>query len=160
MSSSLIILDRLLEQAGISESKEHVLEQASYAVSDVQKRLLVKFEELVAELSGELGNPEFNASTDNQPEGGKNPMPAWVIGGKAQDASQKVLRMSYWKRDGGISYILLRMEMDAKDRPKYYDLVLGARRRSKSGEKVKIGRLRNTDTSFVGWLKRVFSLKK
>jgi hypothetical protein len=159
MSSTLTILDRLLDQAGISESKEHVLEQASYAVSDVQKRLLEKFEQVVTELSDELGQPEFNASTEVQ-EGGKNPMPGWVMGGKAADASQKVLRLSYWKRETGISYVILRTELDAKDRPKYYDLVLGARRRSNKGEKVQIGRLRNTDTSFVGWIKRILTFKK
>lgn len=159
MGSTVVILDRLLDQAGTSESKEHVLEQASYAVSDVHQRLLSNFEALVEEISTDLGTPEFNASTDG---GGdkSNPMPSWVMGGKqAADTSKKVLRLSYWKRDSGISYVVLRMELDSKDRPKYYDLVLGARRRTK-GEPVKIDRLRHTDTSFVGWLKRMFAGNK
>jgi hypothetical protein len=87
-------------------------------------------------------------------------MPSWVMGGKAAaDSTSKVLRLSYWKREAGISYVILRMELDSKDRPKYYDLVLGARRRTK-GEPVKIGKLRNTDTSFIGWLKRLVSPNK
>jgi hypothetical protein len=158
MGSALVILDRLLDQASVSESKEHVLEQASYAVSDVQQRLLTNFEGLVQEISGDLGQPEFNASTDSQER--SNPMPSWVMGGKAAaDSTSKVLRLSYWKREAGISYVILRMELDSKDRPKYYDLVLGARRRTK-GEPVKIGKLRNTDTSFIGWLKRLVSPNK
>jgi hypothetical protein len=159
MGSAVVILDRLLDQADISQSKEHVLEQASYAVSDVQHRLLNSFEGLVEEISSELGKPEFNASTDDSTQEKQNPMPSWVMGGKAADSSRKVLRLSYWKREGGISYVILRMELDSKDRPKYYDLVLGARRRTK-GEPVKIGKLRNTDTSFVGWIKRLISGQK
>lgn len=156
-SSTLIILDRLLDQSGISETKEHVLEQASYAVDNVQQRLLGKFEQLVKEISEEIGSPEFNASTESQD--GKNPMPSWVTGGKANDSSQKVLRLSYWKREIGISYVILRIELDSKDRPKYYDLVLGARRRVKN-EPIKIAKLRSTDTSFFGWLKRLLTFKK
>jgi len=156
MGSSVVILDRLLDQAEISQSKEHVLEQASYAVADVQHRLLNNFEGLVEEISSELGKPEFNASTDDGSQEKSNPMPGWVMGGKATDSSQKVLRLCYWKREGGISYVILRMELDSKDRPKYYDLVLGARRRTK-GEPVKIGKLRQTDTSFMGWIKRLIS---
>lgn len=156
-SSALIILDRLLEQSGISDSKEHVLEQASYAIDNVQQRMLSKFEGLVQEIGNELGIPEFNASTDGSE--GKNPMPAWVTGSKVQDSSQKVLRISYWKRENGISYVILRTELDSKDRPKYYDLVLGARRRTKT-EPIKIGKLRTTDTSFLGWIKRLISGQK
>lgn len=158
-SSTLTILDRLLDQANSLESREHVLEQASYAVKDVQQRLLGKFESLVEEISQELGHPpEFNASTESQE--GRNPMPGWVMGGsKASDATQKVLRLSYWKREQGISYVLLRTELDSKDRPKYYDLVLGARRRSK-GEPIKVTKLRSADTSFMGMVKRFFTFKK
>lgn len=158
MSSAVLILNRLMEQAGISDNKEHLLEQASYAVDNVHQRLLRNFEEYVQEISAELGHtPEFNASTDN--EDGKNPMPAWVTGAKVQDATQKVLRLSYWKRENGISYILLRIELDSKDRPKYYDLVLGARRRTKT-EPIKIGKLRNTDPTFIGWVKRLLTFNK
>jgi hypothetical protein len=156
MGSTVVILDRLLEQSSTQESKEHVLEQASYAVSDVQARLMGNFEGLVEEISNELGKPEFNASTVSEER--SNPMPSWVLGNKANDASKKVLRLSYWKRDGGISYVILRMEVDSKDRPKYYDLVLGARRRTKT-DTVQIGKLRATDTSFLGWIKRMFAAK-
>jgi hypothetical protein len=156
MGSTTVILDRLMEQAGTSESKEHVLEQASYAVDNVQQRLLTNFESLVAEIATDLGTPEFNASTESAGDK-SNPMPSWVMGGKqAADTSKKILRLSYWKRDTGISYVVLRMELDSKDRPKYYDLVLGARRRTK-GEPVKITKLRNTDTSFMGWIKRMLA---
>ena len=74
MGSSVVILDRLLDQAEISQSKEHVLEQASYAVADVQHRLLNNFEGLVEEISSELGKPEFNASTDDGSQEKSNPM--------------------------------------------------------------------------------------
>lgn len=158
MGSTLVILDRLLDQAGTSESKEHVLEQASYAVNNVQQRLLGNFETLVEEISSDLGKPEFNASTVDSEEK-SNPMPSWVVGSKANDASKKILRLSYWKRESGISYVILRMEVDSKDRPKYYDLVLGARRRTKS-DTGKITKMRSTDTSFLGWVKRMLTTKK
>jgi hypothetical protein len=159
MGSTIVILDRLLDQAGTSESKEHVLEQASYAVDNVQQRLLGNFEGLVEEITTELGKPEFNASTVATGEEKANPMPSWVVGAKANDASKKILRLSYWKRDSGISYVILRMEVDSKDRPKYYDLVLGARRRTKS-DTGAITKMRSTDTSFLGWVKRMFAGKK
>jgi hypothetical protein len=154
--STLTILDRLLDQSSTTESKEHVIEQAHYAVDNVQERLVKTFDKLVEEISADLGAPEFNASTDPT-EGQKHPLPAWVMGGnKAADSTSKVLRLSYWKRETGVSYLLIRQELDSKDRPKYYDVVLGGRRRNRT-DTSKIGRLRQTDASFLGWIKRLFS---
>lgn len=158
--SIFVILDRLLEQSSTSESKEHVLEQAHYAMDNVQHRLLNKFDDLVGEISTNLGNPEFNASTEAQDGEKQSPMPAWVMGGKqAADRSCKIMRLSYWRREGGISYLLLRQELDSKDRPKYYDIVLGGRRRTRTNT-TQMSKLRHTDASFLGWMKRLFSSKK
>lgn len=154
MSSLVTVLDRLLEQAAVSENKEHVLEQASYAVDNVHQRLLGKYDTVIEEITSALGTPELNVSTDN-PEI-KNPMPSWVTGSKHGDAAQKVLRLSYWKREFGISYVILRTELDSRDRIKSYDIVLGARRRNKS-ETAKIAKMRNTDPTFMGWVKRMLS---
>jgi hypothetical protein len=155
--STLTLLDKLLDQASTTESKEHVLEQMHYAMD--QSRLFTRFEELVGEISGTLGSPEFNANTDAG-EGKKNPMPAWVMGGKqAKDSTVKVMRLSYWKRDGGISYLLLRQELDHKDRPKYFDLVLGGRKRTKTNT-VQMTKLRHTDSSIIGWIRRMLTPKK
>jgi hypothetical protein len=152
--SSVILLDRLLEQSTTSESKEHVLEQAHYAVDNVQQKMLGKFDDLVAEITAELGPPEFNASIEG--DASKNPMPSWILGGKQMsDATTKILRLSYWKRESGISYLLLRMELDSRDRPKYYDLVLGGRRRTKTAS-VKMDKLRHTDVTFMARLKAMF----
>jgi hypothetical protein len=154
LMSSITLLDRLLEQSTTSESKEHVLEQAHYAVDNVQQKMLGKFDELVADIATELGNPEFNASTEG--DASKNPMPSWVLGGKQMsDATVKILRLAYWKRESGVSYVLLRMELDSRDRPKYYDLVLGGRRRTKTTT-VKMDKLRHTDVSFMARLKAMF----
>jgi hypothetical protein len=155
-SSNVTLLDRLLEGSTTSECKEHVIEQASYAVNDVQQRLMVRFEEIVADIASEFGNPEFNAST----QGGesKNPMPSWITGSRQAEIASKVLRLSYWKREQGVSYIILRMELDAKDRPTYYDLVLGGRRRHKT-DTPQMSSLRNKDMSFFGWLKRLVGIK-
>lgn len=158
MSAFITILDRLLEQSSTTESKEHVLEQASYAVDNVQQRLLTKFEEIVADVVGAIGQPEFNASTEVQ-EGSRNPMPSWVIGSKGADASKKVVRLCYWRRDGGISFLLMRIELDSRDRPTYYDLVLGGRRRTRT-DSAKITAMRQADTSFIGWVKRLLSTKQ
>ena len=157
--SIVTILDRLLEQSTHSESQEHVLEQAHYASQNVEERLLTRFDEMVGDISNALGNPEFNASTDAE-DGKQNPMPAWVMGGKqAADSTRKIMRLCYWRREGGVSYLLLRKELDSKDRPKYYDLVLGGRRRNRT-DSAKITSMRNTDMSFMGWVKRVLAFKK
>src|SRR5437762_3546845 len=103
MSSTVALLDKLLGDAGNLECKEHVIEQASYAVKDVKHKLLARFDEMVAEIAGHLGNPEFNANTESG-EQGKNPMPAWVTGTMQADIARRVLRLSYWKREHGISY--------------------------------------------------------
>ncbi len=157
MSTPTTILDRLLEEAPNTTCREHVLEQASYAVDNVQQRFLGKFDTLISEISNDWGQPEFNASTSATDEG-KSPIPSWVTGSRQGESAQKVLRLSYWKRTNGISYVLLRLELDSKDRPNYYDLVLGARRKNKA-ESVRVDKLRNTDTSFVGWLKRLVGIK-
>lgn len=157
MTTHTTILDRLLDEAPNTTCREHVLEQASYAVDNVQQKFVGKFEALVSEISTDWGQPEFNASTSSTEEG-KNPIPAWVTGSRQGESAQKVLRLSYWKRANGISYVLLRLELDSKDRPNYYDLVLGARRKNRT-EAVKVDKLRNTDPSFVGWLKRLVGIK-
>jgi hypothetical protein len=152
----ITVLDRLLAQAENSECQEHLIEQAHYAVDKVHQKFLTRYESLVEEISGSLGVPEYNASTDGEER--KNPMPKWVTGTRLGEASSKVLRLCYWKREGGISYLLLRMELDSKDRPTYYDLVLGARRKQKA-DMPKMDKLRTADTSFVGWVKRVLGVK-
>lgn len=160
MGGMVIVLDRLLAQADTNnESVEHVIEQAHYAVEDVHKKFLVRFEQLIEEISESLGPPEYNASTNADDGGTKNPMPKWVTGSRHGEAASKVLRLCYWKREEGISYLILRMQMDSKDRPTYYDLVLGARRRVR-GQPVRVDKMRNhDDTSFVGWIKRILASK-
>lgn len=166
MSMPITVFDRLqkeTEAAATTECREHVIEQASYAVSDVQQRFLGKFDTLVSEISEKWGPPEFNARTDasgaEDSDEKRHPMPAWVTGTRLGESAQKVLRLSYWRREGNISYVLLRIELDAKDRPNYYDLVLGARRRHKT-EAVKVDKLRRTDTSVWAWLGRKLGLIK
>jgi hypothetical protein len=158
MSSMVMVLDRLLSGAEPNATQEHLMEQAHYAVDNVEMKFLQRFEALVSEISEELGPPEYNASTTGGEER-SNPMPKWVTGTNKGDASHKFLRLCYWKREIGISYLLVRMELDTKDRPKYYDLVLGGRRKIRS-DSPKMDRLRNQDTSFVGWIKRMITTKK
>ena len=158
--SNLIILDRLLEQSSTSESKEHVLEQAHYAMDNVEQRMLTRYDDLVTEISGILGAPDYNANTEDG-EGSKNPLPGWVMGGKqAQNATVKVMRLSYWRRENGISYLLLRREVDSKDRPKYFDVVLGGRKRSSKGPSQSMTKLRTVDSSLLGWIKRLVTGNK
>jgi hypothetical protein len=157
MGGMVTVLDRLLAQAETSECQEHLIEQAHYAMENVQQKCLSRFESIVAEISETLGMPEFNASTEGE-ESKKHPMPKWVTGSRLGEASSKVLRLCYWKRDTGISYLLLRMQLDSKDRPTYYDLVLGGRRKVKA-DMPKMDKLRTTDTTFVGWVKRLIGAK-
>lgn len=158
MSSSLTILDRLLLQAESSECREHVLEQASYAVADVQQRLLQKFETLAEELSLALGPPEFTLSGNRQAgtDSHQSPLPSWITGSRKGENARQILRFSYWKRQDGLSYIMLIVELDSKDRPNYYDIVLGGKRRRR-GEPLKLDKLRQDDGGFLSWLRRLFS---
>ncbi len=145
-----------MEQAATSECEEHVMEQAHYAVENVSEKSLQRFEALVDEISSALGRPEYNASTDSQDKDCKNPMPKWVTGTRHGESSRKIMRLSYWKRENGISYVMLRQELDSKDRPKYFDLVVGARKRVRSATP-KVDKARYQDTSIMGWIKRLFS---
>ena len=117
-------------------------------------------DDLVREVSDQWGAPEFNARTDSEDEEEKkHPIPSWVTGSRKGELSEKILRLSYWRREGNISYVLLRVELDSKDRPNYYNLVLGARKRHKT-EAVKVTKLRNTGTSFWSWIGRKIGLVK
>jgi hypothetical protein len=151
--SHLSLLDRLLDQSSISESKEHVLEQMHYALDKVDQKALARYDELVASISNDIGAPEFNASL-GLTEGSKVPVPAWVINSKKPtSASHKMMRLCYWRRETGVSFLVLRQELDSKDRLKYYDLVIGGRKRTRTNTN-ELKNLRKTDSSFVGWIKR------
>ena len=155
--SMITVLDRLLQQAEINECQEHLIEQAHYAVDNVETKFLARFEELVGEISQSLGQPEFNASFDGSEN--KNPVPKWVTSLRRGEVSTKVLRLCYWRREGGMSYVVMRIELDSRDRPKYYDLVLGSRKKTRT-EPMKMDKLRYEDNSFMGWLKRKLPGKK
>jgi len=163
MSTALLVFDRLMKEAeasGSTDCREHILEQAHWGVADVQQRMLRTFDQLVQEITQDWGVPEFNARTDQESEDEKkHPMPSWVTGSRKGESSEKILRLSYWRREGNVNYVLLRIELDSKDRPNYYNLVLGARKRHKT-ETVKVDKLRNTSTSFWSWIGRKIGLVK
>jgi hypothetical protein len=143
--SSVVILEKLLADDTV-KSKEHVIETASRHASDVDKRFEGSFDTIVREITAAWGEPEFNShirkESKEQTESGEEKknlgtiVPPWCQGAPRNGGIPKALRLAHWRRPEGVSYIVLRTEMDKeKDRPLYYDLVLGARRRKPEVER-------------------------
>jgi hypothetical protein len=131
------LLDTLLEEASEAGMvKEHTLEQAHYASLNVEQVMAEKFDALVKQLETEWGSaPEQNIQCQRE-DGRKAPLPKWLQQAANVAGSCKLMRVAFWKRGVGFSYVLLRAELDSKDRPNYYMLVLGSRRRQSEGARV------------------------
>ena len=131
------LMDTLLEEADQAGMvKEHTLEQAHYASLNVEQVMGDKFDELVKSISGEWGStPEQNILCQRE-DGRKAPLPKWLHDAANVAGSSKMIKVAYWKRGAGYSFVMLRTELDSKDRPKYYNLVLGSRRRQSEGARV------------------------
>ncbi|MBY0357233.1 MAG: hypothetical protein K2W82_04460 [Candidatus Obscuribacterales bacterium] len=123
------LLDHLLEQSDQSGScQEHILEQCHYASQNVEQVMGEKFNQLVAEIENDLGNPQQNLQVF-QEDGKKVPLPKWLQEALNVAGASRLLKVAYWKRETGYSYIMLKIDLDSRDRPNYYNLVLGSRRR-------------------------------
>ncbi len=150
MTSAIAILERLLENRS-ENSKEHILETASPRLTDVENRMDHSFDALVKEISTIFGVPDFANSKLTGQEKVQNILPKWSEGTARNGGVLKTMRLSYWKRDEETFYIALRTECDTRnDRNLYYDLVLGARRRT-PGSTPKVEKLRNAKEH---WLSR------
>lgn len=115
--------------------KEHTLEQAHYASSNVESVMSQKFDALVQQVSADWGNPEQNIKTERE-DGRKVPMPKWLHDAANVAGSTKLVQVAFWKRGAGYCFVMVRIELDSKDRPNYYNLVLGSRRRQTEGARV------------------------
>lgn len=136
----MALMDQLLvqaEQAG--SSQEHMLEQAHYASLNVEEVMGKKFDDLIALVQADWGTPEQNIQV-NRADGKKVPLPKWLHDSMNVAGSNKLLNVAYWRRGEGYCYVMLRVELDSKDRPNYYDLLIGSRRRIASS--VKVDKLR------------------
>lgn len=137
-----ILLDTLLEEADQAGMvKEHTLEQAHYASLNVEQVMGEKFDKLVSQISGEWSlSPEQNIIVQRE-DGRKAPLPKWLHDAANVAGSTKLIKVAFWKKGAGYSFVMLRVELDSKDRPNYYNLVLGSRRRQSEG--VRVEKLRN-----------------
>lgn len=133
------LLETLLEEADQAGMvKEHTLEQAHYASLNVEQVMSDKFENMVRSIEGEWSaGPEQNIIVQRE-DGRKTPLPKWLHEAANVAGSTKLLRVAYWKRGAGYSFVMLRVDLDSKDRPNYYNLVLGSRRRQSEGARVDI----------------------
>jgi hypothetical protein len=126
--STLTILERLLKDAEEGgDVREHVVESASYAVQNVDQKFSSQFEQVVQEISSKCGRPSFGdgAGSDGV---SKIPPPSYVAPQRAPNQAHRVLKTSYWKEGGNITYVQLRFEMDNKQRPRNYEILLGAKK--------------------------------
>lgn len=144
-------MDCLLDDPKLN-SREHVLETASYHVSNVKEQFSNQFERLVTEISSTWGHPVFTCTLDDEK---KIAPPKWSIGEARDGGVPRTLKLTYWKRDGRIDYIALRTEIDEeKERNLYYEIVIGARRRT--GDSVKIEAIRHSKPTFWGTIRSWF----
>ncbi len=151
MESAAVVtlMDKLLleaDQAGMS--REHTLEQAHYASYNVQETMTKRFLDLVGQVETQLGTPEQRIEFDRE-DGKKSPIPKWLQECVRKTSSDKVMRVAFWRRDEGYSYICLKMELDSKDRPNYYNLVLGSRR--KISQKINVESMRKQKPWWAFW---------
>jgi hypothetical protein len=147
MHSAVAILERLLDSD--ATQKEHTLETFSPHLGDLQTRMGDTFDKLIGELSAVFGQPDFssNPGTDKV----RQSMPGWSAGSAKNGGALQTLRLTYWKRPDSLYYIALRTEIHPqKEKPMYYDLVLGAKRRKEEiRESVNVDKLRNTKQHWI-----------
>ena len=131
------LMDTLLEEAAEAGMvKEHTLEQAHYASLNVEQVMGEKFDSLVKQIEGEWGAaPDQNVLCVRE-DGRKAPLPKWLQDAANEAGSKKLFRVAFWKRPSGYSFLMMRADLDSKDRPNYYNLVLGSRRRQSEGARI------------------------
>lgn len=126
--STMLILERLLQDAEEGgDSREHVVESASYAVQNVDQKFQNQFDQVVQEISSKCGRPSFGDGA-GQDGVSKIPPPNWLAPQKPANQAHRVLKTTYWKEGGNVTYVQLRFEMDSKQRPKTYEILLGAKK--------------------------------
>jgi hypothetical protein len=144
------LMDKLLleaDQAGMS--REHVLEQSHYASHNVEEVMAKRFTEVVAQVEAEIGAPEQTIQVDRE-DGKHVPIPQWLQETVKKSSAVKMRRVAFWKRGEGYSYVALKVELDSKDRPNYYNLVLGSRR--KLSTKINVDTMRKKKDWWSGLL--------
>lgn len=146
MSKTVTLMEALLQDPTVSV-REHVVESASPHVSNVKQTFEKQYETLVSEIGKEWGYPIFNSTFDD-PENPKAIAPSWSLGSPKDGGESKTLKLSYWKRENIINYILLRTEVDPdkNNRPLYYEIVIGGKRRISDGH-AKVESLRQAKPS-------------
>jgi hypothetical protein len=131
------LMSTLLEEASEAGMvREHTLEQAHYASLNVEQVMAEKFDALVKQVETEWGAPPEQNIIVQREDGRKAPLPKWLHEAANVAGACKLMKVAYWKRGEGFCYTLLRAELDSKDRPKYFMLVLGSRRRQSQGARV------------------------
>ncbi len=150
MGVAVNLMDKLLleaDKAGMS--REHVLEQAHYASYNVQESMLKRFVEVVGQVEAELGKPEQQIELERE-DGKRTQIPKCLQDTAKKTSSEKLLRVAFWRRDDGYNYVCLKVELDSRDRPNYYNLVLGARR--KISQKINVESMRKKQPWWAFWL--------
>lgn len=155
MSKTVTLMEALLKDPSVSV-REHVVESASPHVSNVKQTFEGKFESLVSEIGKEWGHPIFNSTFDD-PDNPKAVAPSWSVGNPKDGGEAKTLKLSYWKRDNIINYILLRTEVDPQknNKPLYYEIVIGGKRRISEGN-IKVDGLRQQKPTIWGTIRSWF----
>lgn len=157
MPGAIAVLEKLLDDPE-TQVKEHVLETASPHIANAQARFEERFDSIVNEISTIWGEPSFNShlnweghpsvtDRDSQEEQTDSKrlstvVPKWCVGTARSGGQPKTLRMASWSKPDSLKYVCMRTEIDPrKDRPLYYDIVLGAKRKnqevSRGSEKLR-----------------------
>lgn len=159
--STLVLLERLLKDAPEGgDSREHVVDSASYAVQSVEEKFSQQFDQVVKEISSTQGKPTFGdgAGVDGV---SKIPPPNWLNPQKSANQHHRVLKTSYWREGPNITYVQLRFEVDNKQRPKTYEILLGARKTVvKEKPTIEVARQHDGPTGFMAFWRFFVSLFK
>ena len=148
MTSAVAIMERLLD--GDIQQKEHSLETFSPHLGDLQTRMNTTFDKLVGECEAVFGAADLNSAPVDG-EKAKAPFPGWSAGTPKNGGPIHTLRLAYWKRPDSFFYICLRTEIHPqKEKPIYYDLAVGAKRRKEElRDAASLDRLRNTKPHWI-----------
>lgn len=128
MSTHDKVFERLLRDAVEgAEHREHVIESGSYLMQNVEEKFSEQFDKIVAEISSDKGRPTFGDGAGSN--GSKIPPPPGVLPQKtALSQYKKILKTTLWREENNYIWVQYRIEMDAKQRPNSYEILLGAKK--------------------------------
>lgn len=147
MSNVLTLFDTLIKESiEAGGCREHTMESMHYAAEKPIERLSEKLNQLIEEISQPFGKAEHDFLISEE---GKETrlLPNWFQQGRSKSGHIKIVRFVCWRYGASNTYAIICTELDAKDRPNYHRLVIGAKKRVSEG--IKINTLRGKQPNLL-----------